>query len=380
MEATQKMKKGYYIFQTSFNDQNELKNSGVYKKIISQCKTLMNFFDIDIDIVNYHAETGVVKSLIRRLPFTATAYRWKYTGQYDDADFIYFRRVIHDKTVIAFLRDIKRSNPNVKIIYEFPTYPYDKEMRGLKNFPFIWKDRYYRRKLHEYVDRSVTFHKHKIIFGVPSIQVMNGIDFDSVKIANYKLNLSTINIIAVAVPSFWHGYDRFLRGLGKYYKSGGKRNIFFHMVGDGVEIPSYKQIIEEYGIKEHVVLHGSKFGAELNAVYDMCCLGVGTLGEHRKGISYSSALKSREYGAKGLPIITSILIDYIPKDYKYQLNIPADDSPVDMMSVFKFYDVIYEKENPKDVAHTIREFAEAHCDMSVTMKPVIYYIIEELEK
>jgi len=374
------MKKGYYIFQTSFNDQNELKSSGVYRKIVSQCKILMSFFDINIDFVNYHAETGMVKSLLRRLPFTATAYLWKYTGQYDDADFIYFRRVIHDKSVIVFLRDIKRSNPYLKIIYEFPTYPYDKELTGLKNFPFIWKDRYYRRKLHKYVDRAVTYSKHKTLFRIPAIQLMNGVDFGSVKMANYKLSLSSINIIAVAVPSFWHGYDRLLRGLGEYYKSGGERNIVFHMVGDGVEIPLYKQIIAEYGIEEHVVLHGSKSGAELDMVYDMCCLGVGDLGRHRTGISYSSSLKSREYGAKGLPIITSGLIDYIPEDYRYQLNIPAGESPIDMMGVLKFYDVIYAKENPKKVAHTIREFAEARCDMSVTMKPVIDYIMAELEK
>ena len=373
------MKKGYFINCMSYKSKDELEISGVFKKVAAQCRVLGQHTNLIHELHNMYGKYArPIDKLIRRLPFTGISERWKYHPKYAEADFIYFRKDVIDYSVYSFLRTIKQQNPKIKILFEIPTYPYDSEIkRGLKTIPFYWKDVINRKKLHLCVDRIVTLSQDDEIFGIKTIRIINGFDFNTSEVANFNLLKDEINLIAVSTFAFWHGYDRFLRGLGEYYKKGGKRNIIFHMVGDGVEIPLYKQIIKEYGIKEHVILHGSKSGAELDAIYDMCCLGVESLGAHRKDISYSSSLKSREYGAKGLPIITSIPIDYIPNDYKYQLNIPADDSPVDMVKVLEFYDKIYEKDPPQKVAHSIREFAKVRCDINITMKPVIDYIMEE---
>jgi glycosyltransferase involved in cell wall biosynthesis len=187
-----------------------------------------------------------------------------------------------------------------------------------------------------------------------------------------------INVIAVAVFSFWHGYDRFLRGMGQYYAAGGKRNILLHMVGDGVSMNEYKEIVEKYEIEDKVIFYGQKSGKELDKIYNISNIALECLGSHRKGISISSSLKSREYGAKGLPIITSNKIDYIPDDYKYQLRVPDDESTINMEQVIYFFDRIYQTEGDfEEVNKKIREFAEKNCDISITMRPVVEYILGE---
>lgn len=63
-------------------------------------------------------------------------------------------------------------------------------------------------------------------------------------------------MIAVAGLAKWHGYDRILRGMGEYYKEGEKREVQFHIVGEGSPIEEYKRIVEKYEIAEHVTFNG----------------------------------------------------------------------------------------------------------------------------
>jgi glycosyltransferase involved in cell wall biosynthesis len=134
------------------------------------------------------------------------------------------------------------------------------------------------------------------------------------------------------------------------------RNIMIHIVGEGLELEHYKSLTAEYGIKEHVIFQGLKYGTDLDSIYDQCSLGVECLGMHRKGLHLSSSLKSREYAAKGLPIISSAAIDYLPKDYKYLLKVPSDESPIDVADIINFYDSTYENTDPRMVASSIHMF------------------------
>lgn len=404
------MKKGYYILQCTFNNKEELEEDGVYKKVLSQCKSFSKCFDIKLDVVNYTKNLQIKLSkskfyqklfyqkskcykrniclskftyrhaynacaILKRLPLYPRICRWEYRNQYKNADFIYFRRVLHDKYLITFLRKIKKENSNIKIIYEVPTYPYDKEYGKLKDFLVLLKDKHYRKKLHKYVDIIVTYSNDRTIFGIPTIQTINGLDFDSAGVSNQKQNPNSINIIAVARIAYWHGYDRFIKGLGEYYKNGGKRSIILHIVGDGKLIREYKQLVKQCQINNNVIFHGFKSGKELKKIYDECVLGLNSLGLHRIGLDLSSTLKTREYGAKGLPIITSSKIDYIPKEYKYQLNVPANESNINIEKVINFYDNIYGTDaSIRDISNSIRDFAKSKCDTNMTMKPIIDYI------
>ena len=79
--------------------------------------------------------------------------------------------------------------------------------------------------------------------------------------------------------------------------------------------------------------------------------------------------------ARGLPMISSTKIDILPDDYPYIQYVPEDDSPIDINTVINFYNSLTRQENREAQIRNIRNFAETHFDMHITMQPVIGCIL-----
>ena len=121
--------KGYYLF-APVEPENAGPESGVERKVRAQCKALNQYLDCELVILPpVHFAESVAEKLIRRLPFTAAWRKWRYNGEFNDADFLYIRQVYHDASFVRWLRDLRRQNPKIKIIYEVPTYPYLTEQK-----------------------------------------------------------------------------------------------------------------------------------------------------------------------------------------------------------------------------------------------------------
>ena len=108
--------------------------------------------------------------------------------------------------------------------------------------------------------------------------------------------------------------------MGEYYKNGGTREAVFHLVGDGSELPLYKKLVEEYGLERRVRFYGFLSGEPLSQVYNRADIAVSCLGMYRKGMDRESSLKSREYSARGLPIIAVSPVDIFPEDWPYPVS------------------------------------------------------------
>lgn len=350
-------------------------DSGVERKVRAQHKALCDYLDCELVILPPAEFSGSTKEkIVRRLPLTAAWRKWEYKGEFDDADFLYIRQVYHDDSFTRYLRDIKRSNPKIKIIYEIPTYPYDTESGvSLHNFSFVAKEKLSRKNAAKFMDRIVTFYGQKEIWGVPCIDLTNGYDFSKVQIPKREKN-DLVHIMSVSATAFWHGYDRVIEGLHEYYENGGGENVVYHLVGNIA--PEHQRAVEEYGLQKHVVFYGRMSGEPLKEIFDKSFIGIDVLGGHRKNYPVSSSLKSREYAAYGLPMITSSPIDYMPEDYPYQFLAPYDDSPLDIQAVLDFYHGIYDGKDCDCIAKEIREYAFSRCDMSVAMKPVADWLLE----
>lgn len=366
--------KGYYLFAPVEPGCAGL-DSGVERKIRAQHKALSEYLDCELVILPPAEYSGSAKEkIIRRLPFTAAWRKWEYKGEFDDGDFLYIRQVYHDDSFTRYLRDIKSSNPKIKIIYEIPTYPYDSEAKiSLANVSFAAKERFSRVNAAKYMDRIVTFYNQKKIWGVPCIDLINGYDFSKVQLPKREIS-DTVHIMSVSATAFWHGYDRVIEGLHEYYEKGGTENIVYHLVGN--ILPEHQKAVDDYGLQEHVIFYGRMSGEPLKEVFEKSFIGIDVLGGHRKDYPVSSSLKSREYAAYGLPMITSSPIDYLPEDYPYQFLAPYDDCPIDMQAVLEFYHGTYDNKSCDAVASEIREYAIARCDMSIAMKPVADWLME----
>lgn len=364
--------KGYYLF-APVEPGNAGLESGVERKVRAQHKALSSYVDCELVILPPYSYKGTkIEKIVRRLPFSAAWRKWKYCGEFDDGDFLYIRQVYHDHSFYRYIKDIKKRNPRIKIIYEIPTYPYDTESKiTASTLPFTIKERVNRKLLAKNLDRIVTFYGQKEIWGVPCIDLINGYDFSTIELP-VRERTDMVHVISIALTAFWHGYDRFLKGMAEYYKSGGKESIVYHYVG--TIMPDHKQFVENNNLEDRVIFHGKMSGNPLKELMKQCFIGLDVLGGHRKNYPVSSSLKSREYFAYGIPMITSSPIDFLPYDSQYQHLVPYDDSPVDIQKVLEYYHSFYDGKDCNVIAKAMREYGKQKCDMSITMKPVAEYL------
>ena len=134
-------------------------------------------------------------------------------------------------------------------------------------------------------------------------------------------------------------------------------------------------MINKYKLNEKVFLLGPKFNKELDEIYNQCVIGLDSMGRHRSGVFYNSSLKGKEYTAKGLMIVSGVNTEFdYDENYKYYYRIPADDSPMDIESVVKFYEECTREKDLKEIQKKIVEYARKHFDFDVSMRPIIDYI------
>ena len=367
--------KGYFFSYFNINDLSD-GYEGIKSKIRMQLEVFSGFSEIHF--VCNRSEYTCIHKIISRIPWAKTNCDWEFKTEYAEADYIYIRKIAIDRPLIKFIKKIKIWNPNIIILMEFPNFPYDKEFRGIRNKPYLLKEKLYRRFLKEYVNRMVVYCPIQFAFGVKTIQTRNGIDFSKIEIAKNSINPSEIRIIGVANLHYTHGFDRFIYGLYEYYRTDQiHMKIIFTIVGMGSHYHYLKSLAAKFKLEEFVIFKGTKKGRDLDQEYENQDIAIEALGTCRQDINVSSSLKSREYMAKGLPMITDIQIDVIPDDYNYVLRVPKGEMPIDMKDVIDFYHRVYDDACIEDIKKDIRELGLKTCDIRRTMKPIIDYIIEE---
>lgn len=369
--------RGIYIYYSSL-DKNHA--NGVDKKVISQIE-LFNRLGLNCELVVFPYRHTFFSKILGRLPFSNVDPMWKYDKKFQNIDYLYFRRPFNmSHGMRRFLKMLKKNNPKAKVVLEIPTYPYDGELTASKaNIPLFFKDKWNRKRLNSLVDKLAIVGNSKDIsnvWGISTIWFVNGIDLKNIQCKKENHKEGELHIICVSTFEFWHGYDRLFEGLAKYYQLPSLEiKIFLHVVGDGWQREKYESIVKDKGLEEYVFFYGMLYGDELDKVYDKCELACASLGLHRIGVEVGSFLKTREYLAKGMPMLLGCKIDVLDDDYKYSYRFPANDEAIDFNEVINFYKKVYcGNESRQEVIDNIRRFAENTVDLSVTMKEITNYI------
>ena len=344
---------------------------GVYKKVLAQIKVCR-----ENGLATELYEAMILPVWRRVIPFASSSVDWCSIPVEDSLKAIYIRFCNTDFQLIRFLRMVKRRRPDIKTIIEYASFPYRGE-GGFLDIKVI-RDIYYSRFIKKYVDRIVSY-SQDMIYGVPVISLMNGIDLDRVKVKK-PCDTSTIRICSVANFAFWHGIDRLIKGMINYYEKGGTRDIVLTLIGHSNDVlEELRKMAEHPMVKDRIVFTGQLDGEALDKQFDNNNLAVECLGLFRKGPNLiSSSLKSREYLAKGLPIVYSGQIDvFMKNDFRYVCRVPDTDEAICFDQIIDFYDGIYSSEKTEDVIQSIRRFAEEKVSMRQTFLPVIEYINNE---
>ena len=281
----------------------------------------------------YPVKNSHIQHIIRRTMLMSLCIKYARSCS-EHFDVSYIRYHFFDKKYIRLLSSLKSISS--KTVIEAHSTP--KFKKGFNVMTYVaWKDDRWNKYAKQYVDLVASMSGDDMMWGIKAIKISNGIDINSIKIHEYKGNPEDINFIAVSFEWEVHGYDRLLRGISNYYKQGGLRNIYFHIVG--TTLSSTDALIRDLKLEDRCIKYGPQKGAELDAIYDKTNIGVGCLANHRIGSTFGSALKTKEYIAKGIPFIYGWQ-EAVLENFKYGLHFELCEDPIDIERVISFYDAL----------------------------------------
>lgn len=352
-------------------------HSGISKKIRYQVKGLEQCgHTVSICTYTINAEHHRIRMIDNHIIADYGTGKWAAIKKRYSYDCIYHYTTTHDIQLV-YVRSFHNANPftihllkklrkaGIRIVMEIPTYPYDLEYVG---FPLIARislqiDKLYRKSLARQLNAIVTYSNKVTIFGQRTIRISNGIDFDSILIKKKSCrDSSVIHLIGVAEVHYWHGYDRLIDGLGKYYQASHSVDVYFHIVGgigtsemhNSEHAPGFHELIAHYHIEKYIIFHGQKMGEKLDDLFNIADFAVGSLARHRSGINSIKTLKNREYAARGIPFIYSETDEDFDK-MPYILKAPADESAIDIQEIINFYHRI--NLSPEEIRDSIKHLS-----------------------
>lgn len=365
------------ILYICFNNFNNTRDIGINKKVKSQINSLKKYDknisyvflkDNELFIGKEDKEISISNKYKNKIEEKIFRYRdviHFLSNNNSKFDLVYIRHCGFDMFFQNFIKKLKKISTNIYL--EIPTYPYDKEWKSIK--PQHILDKIYRNLAKKYIDKIITFSNDKIIFGIDTINIDNGVDVNSVPIKKYSTSLNnTLKLLCVSNLSFWHGYDRVIEGLKEYYKDNQKVNVEFHIVGTGDELKNLKELVKSYELEEYVFFYGSKDGKELDSIFDDCDIAIGSLGIHRIGLNSVSPLKTREYCARAIPFIYSYVDPAFSGEEEFLLNMNNNQEGINILDIINFYNNI---DDYKSLQFKMRKYAEINFDWNIQMNKVI---------
>lgn len=278
-------------------------------------------------------------------------------------DFCYIRTVPPIFSYIKALKNLKKSNS--KIIVEIPTFPIEMERKNSKKKLFN-KVIYFLEVINGekeafYVDLyTVIGEKTNIYKNRPAINIENCVSLKNMPMRNYKCKSKEIHILALANMAYWHGYDRMIESMHHYllkYESF-PLALTLHMVGadgDG-SIKKWCQLVKKYHLEKYVKFEGMKSGKELNYFFDICDIGIASLGMFRAGSQMGSVLKVREYMGRGIPFVYATYDSAINQNRMYCLKVSDDEKLINFEEVLNFIKII--RKDPLKYGNQMREDAK----------------------
>lgn len=357
----------FFTLGFSFNS----KKSGIEKKIENQYKSLENNgYEVFItEFANNIFKIGEkyqcrIPNLILR-SYLVCKLLEKFISE-NKIDIIYIRyEHFSDLFFIKLLKNIKLKK--IKILLEIPTYPYDFEYKNKLTLSYLklFIDKIYRVYLKKYVDFIVTYSDDKIIFGIPCINISNGVNLEEISLVNNShRKLNKIIFTSVSSCYFWHGIDRMISAIESFYEKNKKEEVIFNIVGNGPELKVLKKKVElNPNLKNKINFLGFCSGMELEKIYDSTDIAVGSLARHRSGLNKMKALKNREYCAKGLPMIFSEE-DSDFENVPFVYHILPTEEEIDVEDIIKWYNQL--QITPKE----IRKYCEK-LSWDIQMKKII---------
>jgi len=261
-----------------------------------------------------------------------------------------------------------------KLIVEHPTYPFrHARSNSWLRKPFFWYTERVFSRIHPMIDLYTIMGDDcgGVLDGRPAINIVNGVDVEALPLHVQPDNGNEIHLLALASMSCWQGYDRLIHSMAEWK---GEEKIILHLAGvegDG-SLAAWLKLAEELGLGDSVRFEGELHGEALDQMVDRCDAGVGSLAIYKRRVQNVITLKLREYMARGLPFLYAVEITDVAWENAFCLQVPNDDSPIDMADVAAF---VHRVRADETISRRMRAHASAH----MAWEPILQSVLKEVD-
>ncbi len=358
-------------------------SSGVGKKILLEIATFKqigfevhyvvkdnDIYWLDIGTINKiklcHAEIFWYKS------FNRICQRLLSLSDSMTYDVLYLRLENASVSLWKLLKHLRTINPSIKLVAEVPTV----SRKWEPGTPFIRKVKYIVKELQRRIylkklDLMATFDNSKSLYGIPTITIENFVDVEAIPVRNDSVNPNQFHILAIALMTEAHGFDRIIAGMSNYYKSDNfTREVYLTIIGEGPAKSRLQRLTQQLGLTKYVSFVGLKNTSEISDYVNKADVASGSLAIFRKKCYKASELKIREYCSRAIPFFYSAE-EPILKGKSWCLKVAHDESPIDIKQVITFIDSL----DKAKCKIEMRNFALKSC----TCQPQLQKVIDQLE-
>lgn len=342
-----------------------------YEKHKDQIENKLQYYFIDLEKV----KRKYSKRLIWRiLPVISNKAAQKFIydkvcNQLDGIDIAYVRYSSADYFALPLFNRIKKLG--IKIILEYNgIHMYDEVVRrkneqGPFSLYLYLNEKYLEKKVAGFADVIVGVTKEITNYYADLNQtkirytLSNGVETSRFKQRNAPVySKKEVSFLFLSGSrNYWHGIDRFLKGLQIY-----KGNVCIKLTIAG---PVYEEYMHYSYPNPNIDVQfiSAVDGPELDRLFDIHHIGIGSLALHRMRLKEASVLKVREYIARGIPFIIGYEdtdLEGVVKFSPYYFKVTANEEPVDIELILKFCDNVLGIENYceklKEIGHPLVEY------------------------
>ena len=328
----------HHIILAGYIDKKKKNGKGIFQKMVDQSAGFKKT-GLTADLVCIENGQLFIKDHSKSQGFYRVRSRSQfYLGLYrhiqkNKTDILYLRYPFATWSLWHFLRQMKHVMPGIQIVMEWPTFPYEAEFKGLKKLKY-WIDQYFQKKILTFLDLAVVIGQTHTFKHVPTLNITNGYQCRAMTI-DAAVSGNKNQWVAVGFWQDWHGLERLILGLHRYYTDGGTQMIQLKVIGDGPALNLYKRLVKRLSLQDTIHFFGSISEKETKAIISESSLGIGVLGSYKKNLNHHAPLKHRMYACAGLPFVYSTS-DADFDDQPYIFQVPDNDNPINFPALLSW--------------------------------------------
>lgn len=197
---------------------------------------------------------------------------------------------------------------------------------------------------------------------VASTAIANGIDVAATAATGFTAFDGRELVLIFSAARFWpwQGLDRLLAGIAAY---SGPLRIVLHLLGEveAGDLAAITRLRQSAGERIQIHTHGVLDAVASDAIYRQANLALSTLALHRKAMTEACPLKTREYVARGLPLVYAYQDPDLVADHQGWLRLPSNDGPVEINEVVAYAERLA-GHTGQGLAAELRAYAAHHLD------------------